>query len=303
MAIQEDRLSREELSGPHILLGICITLVWGMNFVVIKAALDDIGPLSLMGLRFSLLSLCLLIPAIGRIRRTQLVPLTCFALVFGALHHGLMIVGTQHVNASIAAVLIQMGVPIALLFSTVLDAAKPGLLQLVGVIGAIVGTALLTNLSFSDTSLSGVLILLGSATAWAIGNRMRGGLLGLPALQITVWSSALAAPILLAGAILSEGLDFRTIVTMTPKALGALAFLTIVSSLFTVAAWWYLVGRYAFIQIAPFFLASPVLGVLFSVWLLGETLTNVQIAGVVLSVAALCAIELFRAKPKGQRVT
>lgn len=277
---------------------MCITVVWGMNFVVIKAALDDIGPLSLMGLRFALLASVLFVPAIGRIERRLVLPILLFALVFGAAHHGLMIIGTQRVNASIAAVLIQTGVPIALLISIALDRYRPNFAQALGVLGAIVGTAMLTNLSFEDTSVVGVLILIGSASAWAIGNRMRHSLAGLSALQITVWSSALAAPLLLVGAVQYEALSFEVILNITPKALGALAFLTVVSSLFTVASWWYLVGRYAFIQIAPFFLASPVLGVLFSVWILGETLTMVQVSGVALSVFALAAIELCKPKKR-----
>ncbi len=286
----------QKLTIPHLLLGLSITLVWGMNFVVIKAALDDIGPLSLISLRFVLLACLLLIPAFGRLNRSQFRSILIFALVFGAMHHGLMIVGTQHVNASIAAVLIQTGVPIALLISVALDATRPNLAQIFGVACAIVGTALLTNLSFEDTSLVGVLILLGSASAWAVGNRMRIDLKGLSALQITIWSSALAAPVLLICAIGFEDLTLSSVFQMTPKAVLALAFLTVISSLFNVASWWYLVRKYRFIQIAPFFLASPVVGVLLSVWLLGDILTWLQALGVVISVIALIAIEVFRPK-------
>ena len=125
---------------------------------------------------------------------------------------------------------------------------------------------------------------------------MRIDLKGLSALQITIWSSALSAPVLLICAIGFEGMTLSSVFQMTPKAVLALAFLTVVSSLFNVASWWYLVRKYRFIQIAPFFLASPVVGVLLSVWLLGDILTWLQMLGVVISVIALIAIEVFRPK-------
>ncbi|MBC6406747.1 MAG: EamA family transporter [Rhodobacteraceae bacterium] len=282
------------LSPIAFLLGTGVAIAWGLNFVVIKATLADIGPLSLMALRFCVVAVVLVHPAIRRIQRDQILPILIFALVFGAAHFGLMGMGMQYVNASIAAVLIQTGVPIAFLISIALDGFRPSLGQSSGVIAAIVGTAMLTNLTTADMSLLGLALLLLSATAWAIGNRLRHRLNALSALQITVWGSALAAPVLMLGAVGFEGFGFGTLGALTPTALGAVLFLALISSLLGTTLWWSLVETYAFSQIAPFFLAAPVLGVFFSMALLGERLTSLQLCGAVLSLLGLAAIELRR---------
>ena len=42
---------------PHILLALLVTLIWGVNFVVIKVGLHDFPPLLFCALRFALAAL------------------------------------------------------------------------------------------------------------------------------------------------------------------------------------------------------------------------------------------------------
>ena len=43
------------MSLPHILLALLVTLIWGVNFVVIKVGLQDFPPLLFCALRLSLI--------------------------------------------------------------------------------------------------------------------------------------------------------------------------------------------------------------------------------------------------------
>ncbi len=49
------------MSLPHILLALLVTLIWGVNFVVIKVGLQDFPPLLFCALRFALAALPLLL--------------------------------------------------------------------------------------------------------------------------------------------------------------------------------------------------------------------------------------------------
>ena len=42
---------------PHILLALLVTLIWGVNFVIIKVGLHDFPPLLFCALRFALAAL------------------------------------------------------------------------------------------------------------------------------------------------------------------------------------------------------------------------------------------------------
>ena len=58
------------MSLPHILLALLVTLIWGVNFVVIKVGLHGMPPMLMGALRFMLAAF----PAILFVRRPQ-VPL------------------------------------------------------------------------------------------------------------------------------------------------------------------------------------------------------------------------------------
>ena len=50
------------MSLPHILLALLVTLIGGVNFVVIKVGLQDFPPLLFCALRFALAALPMMLP-------------------------------------------------------------------------------------------------------------------------------------------------------------------------------------------------------------------------------------------------
>jgi drug/metabolite transporter (DMT)-like permease len=68
-----------------------------------------------------------------------------------------------------------------------------------------------------------------------------------------------------------------------PAGWGAIAYMTVLSSLVGDAAWFWALGHGGITRIAPFQLMQPVLTVAFAAWLLGEAFT----APLALSAAAI----------------
>ena len=285
------------LAPRDLALGCSISLIWGLNFVVIKLALDEAAPMTLMGFRFLIVALAVLTPMAATVGRKHFLPVLILGLLFGVLHHGLMVLGTAQVDAALAAILIQLGVPFALLVSAIADRNFPLPNQIGGVLLAFCGTTLAIGLPDDVQALPGIFLLIGSAMAWAVSNRVRQTMEGVPAVAIVIWSSAVAAPMFLVS-VVSEGLDLSVVVNLSWTAVLLTLFLALFSSLYAAAGWWRLVVRYEMISILPFFIISPVLGVVFGVVLLGEDMTWSQFSGVGIAVLGIWLIERWQGGPR-----
>ena len=279
------------LAPRDLILGCLISLVWGLNFVVIKVAVADVPPLTLFGLRFLIVSSFLLMPFVQSIGRRHVVPIVLMGATFGLAHHGFMVLGAVQVDASLAAILIQLGVPFTLVLSAALDSRFPSLKQAGGVMFALAGTALAVGVPQGDQAVGGILFLIASAFAWAVSNRIRLRLTDLSAFSITVWSSSAAAPAFILLAAYAEDLSFGSLTAFSMEAGLAVLFLALFASLFAVSVWWRLIARYDAVDILPFFLMGPVLGVAFGVILLGEEMSTGQFIGVGIAVAGIWLIE------------
>ncbi len=102
----------------HVAIFVAIMAIWGLNFVIAKIGLQQLPPLLMMALRWVLVAVLLLPfvkPPRGRWRQVMLVSVT-----LGFLHFALMFTGLQHIDASTAAIAIQLQVPFAALLSAVI---------------------------------------------------------------------------------------------------------------------------------------------------------------------------------------
>ncbi len=96
----------------HVLLALLVTLIWGLNFVVIKVGLGDFPPLLFCALRFALAALPLLV-----LRGPMPAPFGCILLIgvlLGVVKFGLLFVGMAQ------------GMPVR---AVVAGAAEPGILH------------------------------------------------------------------------------------------------------------------------------------------------------------------------------
>ena len=291
-------MNKTSLSLPHALLAIFTMAIWGSNFVVIKAALAHIPPLSFAALRFSLA----FVPAVFFLKRPD-VPirnLAAFGLLIGVGQFGFLYIAMRSFIApGIASLVMQTQVLFTIGLAVWIAREKVRVYQMVTV--ALGAAGLLTILSHTDgaTTVLGLGLALVASFSWALGNMVQRATPGVNSLAFVVWSSAFSVPPLILLSLLMEGSHALpdAILHSSPGVWAAIAWQSFGNSLFGYAVWGYLLARHSAAAVAPWALLIPVFGMAASALYLGEPLPLWKLAAAALIIGGL-AINIL-----GPRIT
>ncbi len=292
------------LSGRDLAAVLAVVLIWGMNFVVMKAGLRDFSPFQLGAARYVLAVL----PAVLIVRppRIHWKWVVLYGLLQGVGQFGLLFLALKvGMTAALASVLLQTQVFFTALFGFVLlneRASKP--LQL-GMALAALGLACfaMNTLAPSANVLATTALGLGlgltvcAAAMWASSNvvarQVQQRYSDYSPVAFVVWSSSVAIVPFIA---LSMAFDDPAIRWQWLDArLGswlAVAYLGWVATVLAYSLWTGLLKRHPANRVAPFSLGVPIVGLAAGVGLLGEVITPWQWAGIALVVAALVCVML-----------
>ena len=285
-------LSRQQLIGL-----VLLTLVWGINWPIMKLSVSDYPPLT-----FRMLSLWLGLPVLGlglwllkvpfRVPRADWRELFWLALTNMFIWHALIIVAVQSLSSGRAAIL-GYSMPI---FSALLGAFIFGN-QLaarawVGVAAAALGVLLLLwhELTHLAGRPLGVVYALIAALAWALGTHLlRRTTLSVPTLTISFWMTAMTAVVMTLLSVLFEQPQWKV-----PSAVtwGGIAFNAVLIFGFAHAMWFFLARSLPPVASTLSVMMIPVLGVFSGAWWLGEVLNWQDWAAVVLMVLAIGSVLL-----------
>lgn len=276
----------------HMLLALGVMVLWGLNFPVAKAGLREFPPLMMLGIRFALVAL-LLVPFVpfphGKFRQILLL-----SVILGTIHFALMFVGVTGVDASVAAIAIQLQVPFAAIMAAFVFKDKLGWRRLLGMALAFGGIMLIAGEPRMQTSLLYLGLVVAASFVWAVSN-IQVKLMGdINPLTLTGWTSLLSFPQLLFWSWVLEDGQQAAITGSTWVPWAVIVYMAVLVSVVGYGIWYFLVPRYQVNQTMPFTLTVPVFGVFFGVLLLGESLTLPMIAGGLLTVAGVGIIVLRR---------
>jgi O-acetylserine/cysteine efflux transporter len=286
---------RSRIPPRDAALVVVVVALWGFNFVPIRWSLDEVPPFALAALRFLLAA----VPMVFFVRRPAMPAwlVVCYGLAIGVGQFGLLFLGIAlGMPAGLASLIVQAQVffTIGLAAWTFGDRIAPR--QIVGTLLAGAGIALLAWTRASGgaaASVLGLIVVLGAALSWAIGNTLakhaaREG--GAPDMfALVVWSS-LAAPLPLAAlSFAMEGgtAPLHAILGMSLRVWLCVIFMAVGATLFGFAVWNKMLHRYSAATVAPFALLVPVVGLASGWWWLGESLNGLQIAAGALVLAGL----------------
>ncbi|WP_374337070.1 EamA family transporter [Leeia sp.] len=267
-----------------------IVLVWGVNFAVIKAGLHGVPPLLLGALRFVLAALPVLFVPRPKLpwRLYILYGLTIsvgqFGFLFSAIHVGM--------PTGLASVVLQSQAFFTLLLSLLWLGERWRTSQLLGLLLAAGGLALIGMAHGLGMPLLGFLFTLCAASMWACGNIVtrqvaKHGPVNMFA--FVVWASLIPPLPFLGLSLAIEGPEaIRTALTgFSWPSLLAVAYLAWVATLLGYGLWSRLLARYPANQVAPFSLLVPVVGLITAWVVYREQLNGQQWGGVVLLMAGL----------------
>jgi O-acetylserine/cysteine efflux transporter len=276
------------MSPRDLLLALVVIIVWGMNFVVIMIGLDDVPPMLLGALRFLLAA----VPAVFFIKRPQVplrwmlaygltISLGQFAFLFTAMKYGM--------PAGLASLVLQSQAFFTLFFAAMFLGERIRAANLLGLVIAACGLALIGAQSGLGMTLSGFVLTICAASMWALGNIVTRKVGKVNLVGLVVWGS-LVPP--LPFLVLSLWLEGPQVIETALRGIGwqtilVLAYLAFGATILGYGLWSRLLSRYPANQVAPFSLLVPVVGLTSASVLLGERLGTWQLGGALLVMIGL----------------
>ncbi len=280
-------------------LVLLVNLLWGFNFIAAKIGVGELPPMLLTGIRFCLLGL-VLAPLIPRVPRDQIRPVLAIALTAGICHFGLLFIGIARVgDVSSAAVAIQLNIPFATILGVLILKETIRWRRISGIVLAFAGVAVIgfepRVLAYGDGLLLCVAAAFSMAVAMIIMRRLR----GVGAFALQGWMGLITGPSMLVFSLLFEEGQGPAIADASMLAWAAVLYTVFGSSLIAHVGNYRLLQRYPVSLTAPMMLLSPVLGILFGVTLLNDTLTTRMIIGSVMTLIGVAIIMLREGRPVG----
>ncbi|NCN71891.1 MAG: DMT family transporter [Betaproteobacteria bacterium] len=271
--------TRQALDSRAITLMLVLCAIWGMQQVVLKATAHDIAPIMQIALRSGVAALLVGLVMWWRkepmnLRDGTLRPGMVVGVLF-ALEFLLVAEGLRHTSASHMVVFLYTAPMFAALgLAWRLPAERLGWLQWLGIalaFGGIAVTFLGRAPAASPASgdmLWGDLLGLLGGVAWAATTVVvrSSSLSKAPATQTLLYQLVGAFVLLLVGAFATGQARFNP----TPTVWASLAFHTLVVSFASFLVWFWLLRQYLASRLGVFSFLTPLFGIVFGVWLLGE---------------------------------
>jgi len=277
--------------SPYWLLALT-TLFWAGNFNVGRAIAEAVPPLGLSFWRWTVAFVILLPFAYGPMKQQwpalkQHIKLVLVLSLFGVAAFNSLVYLALQTTTAINVAMIQSTCPILiLLISTIFWANKTGVQQWAGVLVSLTGAgvilirgdfSVLANLDFK----TGDLWMLAAACSWAIYTallrKLPDALKGLPFLGY----SMLMGIVMIFPFYLAETLSGRPM-PFSSTSLSGIAYVSIFASLLAFLFWNNATSRIGANHTGQFLHLIPVFGITIAVLVLGETLENFHLIGILL---------------------
>lgn len=273
----------------HIAAALLVVLVWGINFIFAKLALEEIPPLLLCGVRFVLAS----IPAIFFIKPPAMPYKTIilYGLIMFALQFSLVFMGMYvGMTPGMAALIMQVQVFFSMFFAAMLLGEIPYSWQIIGALVSFSGIAVVAFHLDHNISLPGFLLILGAAASWGIGNLITKKSSHVNMMALVVWGSFAACLPMLLLSFIFDGPQriIETYHHITWVGVSSTLYITYISTWVGYGVWNSLIGRYSVSTVVPFALLVPIVGMLSSVLFLGEPFYFWKLVASLLVMGGLC---------------
>ncbi|WP_409440331.1 EamA family transporter [Psychromonas sp. GE-S-Ul-11] len=268
-----------------LILGVLVMVVWGLNFSVIKLGVNEIDPLLLTALRFSLATL----PAIFFVKKPNVSWL--YLIVYGWLFAiGIWGMATWSIQAGLSAgmasVLLQMNVVFGLFLGYFLLKETLSINKIIGSALAIIGLLLCLTVTNGSVTQSGLILILCAALAWSLASITVKKAAPKQVFAFSLWAMACAPiPLFLMVYWQSGSLAFNTLSTqLNGRVIFSVLFQAYPVTLLGYWIWNRLLISYPLTMVAPLTLLVPIFG------LLGGALFYQEQISAVTLVASLCVI-------------
>ncbi|WP_018898128.1 DMT family transporter [Rhizobium sp. 2MFCol3.1] len=256
---------------PHdfaAMVGIC--LIWAVNAVASRyvIAVAGIPPLFLSAARFFLAAL-VLAPLLRPLPR-PLSPVIATALLMGAGHFGLLLCGYGLVDASLAAILLQIGIPMTALFSALILGEAIGVRKLVGIATALCGVVIVLWRPGHMSVGAGAMLIVLAAASLALGSVLLKKTQGMTPLRTQAWTAASSCLPLFLASMAFETDQLSQVGKHAVPFIALLIFSAIIVTVISHTAYYRLLKLYDVSVVSSLTLMFPLMTVCLGIFWLGE---------------------------------
>ncbi|WP_454700938.1 EamA family transporter [Agrobacterium burrii] len=273
---------------PHILLALITVFLWGFNFVAIKIGVTDMPPLFLTGLRY----LCAAVPLVFFLPKPNVpwLHMIVYGMAMGFFQFGLLYPAIKlGLPAGLASLVMQSQAFFTLALAVVFLGERPLPSQVMGAVIAFGGLAVIGAERMTMAAFVPLLMGVGSAIAWAVGNIVNRRIGQVNAVSFVAWTSLVPVLPLLALSLVVEGPGAIAEGLANATATTALVVIYMAYGATIVGAgiWSYLLLRYPAGTVAPFSLLVPVVGFISAYLAFAEHITLFEVLGAGLVILGL----------------
>lgn len=280
----------------HLFLTLLVVVIWGINFLFVKLSLDEMSPLLLCATRFLLAS----VPAIFFIKPPAITfkIVALYGIIMFALQFSFLFMGMHAgMTPGMASLVMQIQIFFSMLFAALFLGELPSPWQILGALVSFMGIVLVAMHLDKNVTLLGFLFILAAAAIWGIGNLITKKINNINMIALVIWGSFFASIPMLILLLVTEGKAsiLYTYYHLSFKGASSVFYIVYLSTWVGYGAWNWLLNRHPVATIVPFTLLIPMVGMMSSILILGETLDRWKIIAGLLVISGLC-INLFGAR-------
>lgn len=262
------------MTPRHGALATLVAVIWGFNFVVIEWGMHGVPPLLFVAMRFT----AVLVPAIFFVPRPDaplrtvvmvgtFMSLGQFGLLYSSMHAGM--------PPGLAALVLQAQVLFTVLIAAGWLGERPTSRQVFGIMTGTAGLVVVGVGRGGHIGLGALLLCVGGALSWGIGNVVSRRASIASGLSLAVWSSLVVPVPLLALSLVLDGPSTvsHAITHLGWPALASTLYTAGLASLVGYSIFNGLLARYPASSVVPFVLIAPPVAMV-SAWALLDQVPN-----------------------------
>jgi O-acetylserine/cysteine efflux transporter len=265
------------MNSKQILLALIVPITWGLGFTLAKIGMEQFPALLIMTIRFGIAGLILVWftkPPWGHMREIFVV-----ALIGSTIQYGLTYNGLKGIDASTAAILVQLEGPILAIMGAFLLKEKLGITRALGMGLAFIGVLIITGEPRLDGHLDSVILLIAGSAVWAVAQIMISRLKDLSGITILAWVAIMATPQMFIASLLIEDGQWLAITTASYIDWSIILYLALIMTVLGYSVWYHLLSSVDVSKVSPFLMLLPITSIIAGIVLLDEKLTSSMILG------------------------
>ena len=286
------------MNSKQILLALIVPITWGLGFTLAKIGMEQFPALLIMTIRFGIAGLILVWftkPPWGHMREIFVV-----ALIGSTIQYGLTYNGLKGIDASTAAILVQLEGPILAIMGAFLLKEKLGITRALGMGLAFIGVLIITGEPRLDGHLDSIILLIAGSAVWAVAQIMISRLKDLSGITILAWVAIMATPQMFVASLLIEDGQWLAITTASFIDWSIILYLALIMTVLGYSVWYHLLSSVDVSKVSPFLMLLPITSIIAGIVLLDEKLTSSMILGGLLIMSGVASTLITWNFPKKQ---